>query len=64
VFEATVFPDTYRRFAASVRGPGPYVVTGKVEDHLGAISITADRIERAPETAGSPLSAEPSSRQN
>ncbi|HZN62854.1 MAG TPA: hypothetical protein VFC90_10670, partial [Planctomycetota bacterium] len=45
VFEVTVFPDAYRRFAASVRGPGPYVVTGKVEDHLGAISVTAVRID-------------------
>jgi DNA polymerase III alpha subunit len=56
VFEATVFPDAYRRFAASVRGPGPYVVTGRVEDHLGAISITAERIERSPD-GSSPLPA-------
>jgi DNA-directed DNA polymerase III PolC len=45
VFEVTVFPSVYRRFAASVRGPGPYVVTGKVEDHLGAVSVTAERID-------------------
>jgi DNA polymerase-3 subunit alpha/error-prone DNA polymerase len=45
VFEVTVFPDVYRRFAASVRGPGPYVVTGRVEDHWGAVSVTAERIE-------------------
>jgi len=54
VFEVTVFPEAYRRFAASVRGPGPYVVTGKVEDHLGAISVTAERIDRAPDEAISP----------
>jgi len=46
-----VFPEAYRRFAASVRGPGPYVVTGKVEDHLGAISVTAERIDRAQDQA-------------
>jgi len=46
VFEVTVFPDVYRRFASLVRGPGPYLVTGRVEDHLGAVSITAEKIER------------------
>ncbi|HEU4334844.1 MAG TPA: DNA polymerase III subunit alpha, partial [Candidatus Eisenbacteria bacterium] len=54
VFEVTVFPDAYRRFAASVHGPGPYVVTGRVEDHLGAISVTAERIERAPDARPEP----------
>ncbi len=57
VFEVTVFPDVYRRFAAIVRGPGPYVVTGKVEDHWGAVSVTAERIDpvrAAPRSALTP----------
>lgn len=57
VFEVTVFPEAYRRFAALVRGPGPYIVTGRVEDHLGAISVTADRIDRAPEAEARPQPA-------
>jgi len=59
VFEATVFPAVYRRFAAAVRGPGPYVVTGRVEDHYGAVTVNAERIDGA----GGPLTRTESSGQ-
>ncbi|HKS16439.1 MAG TPA: OB-fold nucleic acid binding domain-containing protein, partial [Planctomycetota bacterium] len=53
VFEVTVFPQVYRRFASSVRGYGPFVVTGRVDDQHGAIAVNAERIEKAPERAHS-----------
>ena len=49
VFEVTVFPAVYRRFAMAVRGVGPFIVSGMAEDHLGAVTLRAERIERASE---------------
>jgi DNA polymerase III alpha subunit len=44
--EVTVFPGAYRRWGHVLRDPGPYLVEGKVESDHGAVSITADRLER------------------
>jgi len=45
LFEVTVFPDLYRSVRKSVGRYGPYVVTGRVQQQYGAISITAERLE-------------------
>ncbi|MBI4564948.1 MAG: DNA polymerase III subunit alpha [Planctomycetes bacterium] len=44
VFEVTVFPAAYRRCAEVVRGAGPYLVTGRVEDRYGAVAVNAERV--------------------
>ncbi len=46
IFEATLFPDLYRRsrMLLSEEGMGPYVVEGVVESQYGATSVTASRV--------------------
>jgi DNA-directed DNA polymerase III PolC len=56
VFECTLFPQVYRRFAAVARDAGPYVVDGVVDDHYGSRTITASRIERRTPAAQVPSS--------
>lgn len=42
-FEATFFPKTYRRVArALARGPGPFLIHGRVESELGVESLVAE----------------------
>ncbi len=48
-FEVTVFPDVYRRAREVIRGYGPYVVTGKVEQQYGVLTITAEHLESVDE---------------
>jgi DNA polymerase III alpha subunit len=48
VFEVTLFPDVYRRFAAVARTLGPYVIEGRVEECYGAITVSAATIELGP----------------
>ena len=44
-FEATFFPEAYRRAArALVRGPGPFLIRGRVESELGVESLTANEV--------------------
>jgi DNA polymerase III alpha subunit len=45
--ECTFFPGAYARCARAARGGGVLVAAGRVEDHLGAITITADALEPA-----------------
>jgi DNA polymerase III alpha subunit len=41
-FEAVFFPEVYRRTARElVRGPGPFIVSGRVESELGVESLVA-----------------------
>ncbi len=47
VFEATVWPSSYRRIAAVVQGAGPYVVTGKVEEHHDVVTVAVEGVEEA-----------------
>ncbi|MBI3089957.1 MAG: DNA polymerase III subunit alpha [Candidatus Tectomicrobia bacterium] len=44
-FEVTLFPDVYRRVAPQTRGYGPFLVSGRVEEEFGVVSITAQRLE-------------------
>ena len=46
VFEVTLFPKLYARTRRLLTDCGPYVVTGRVEEQYGSISITAERVER------------------
>jgi DNA-directed DNA polymerase III PolC len=57
--ETTLFPDAYRRFAGLVRGGGMLLAAGRVEDHLGAITLTMDRLERLPAGPPRPRGAGP-----
>jgi DNA polymerase-3 subunit alpha/error-prone DNA polymerase len=45
--ECTLFPKVYDRFAMVVRGYGPYVAEGVVEDQLGAVTLNVEAIRFA-----------------
>jgi len=44
IYEVTMFPAAYKKFARSVRGWGPYLIRGTVQDHLGSVSVTGHSI--------------------
>ena len=46
LFEAVLFPQTFRRYRSLVGTLGPYEVTGKVESRYDALAITVERIAR------------------
>jgi DNA-directed DNA polymerase III PolC len=46
--ECTLFPETYARHRGRVRGLGPYVVEGRVEEQHGAPTLNVERIQRVP----------------
>ena len=46
IVETTFFPDTYRRFCHIIDRQRPYLLTGRVEQDWGAITLTADQVER------------------
>jgi DNA polymerase III alpha subunit len=49
VIEAVLLPDAYQRLGGRLRARGPYVVTGTVEDRLGALSLlVADLVRFQP----------------
>jgi len=43
--ETTFFPQTYHRFCHMIDRNRPYLLTGKVEEDWGAITLTVDRVE-------------------
>lgn len=43
--EVTLFPRVYRQYGRLLLTRGPYLVTGRVEDDHGAISLTAEKVE-------------------
>ncbi|MEE4261683.1 MAG: DNA polymerase III subunit alpha, partial [Desulfobacteraceae bacterium] len=45
VVETTFFPATYHRFCHMIDRQRPYLLTGKVEEDWGAITLTVDRVE-------------------
>jgi DNA polymerase-3 subunit alpha/error-prone DNA polymerase len=45
IVETTFFPQTYHRFCHMVDRNRPYLLTGKVEEDWGAITLTVDRVE-------------------
>jgi DNA polymerase III alpha subunit len=46
LIETVIFPDVYRRVAALMFGPGPYLLRGRVEQSYGAITLTVTALER------------------
>jgi DNA polymerase-3 subunit alpha/error-prone DNA polymerase len=44
--EATFFPDTYRRYWHLLHSPGPFVLSGLVEEDFGAVTLTVERLEK------------------
>jgi DNA polymerase-3 subunit alpha/error-prone DNA polymerase len=46
IVETTFFPETYRRFCHMIDRRRPYLLTGKVEEDWGAITLTVDRVKR------------------
>ena len=45
IVETTFFPQPYRRFCHLLDRQRPYLLTGKVEEDWGAITLTVDRVE-------------------
>ena len=48
VVEAVLLPDAYQRLGNRLTTRGPYVVTGTVENHLGAISLIVTDLRLVP----------------
>ena len=46
IVETTFFPETYHRFCHMIDRRRPYLLTGKVEEDWGAITLTVDRVKR------------------
>jgi DNA polymerase-3 subunit alpha/error-prone DNA polymerase len=46
IVETTFFPQAYRRFCHMIDHNRPYLLTGKVEEDWGAVTLTVDRVER------------------
>ena len=45
IVETTFFPQTYHRFCHMIDRNRPYLLSGKVEEDWGAITLTVDRVE-------------------
>jgi DNA polymerase-3 subunit alpha/error-prone DNA polymerase len=46
IVETTFFPRTYHSFCHMIDRQRPYLLTGKVEEDWGAITLTVDKVER------------------
>jgi error-prone DNA polymerase len=40
LYDATFFPDAYRRYCHLLALDRPYVLEGKIEDDFGAVTLT------------------------
>jgi error-prone DNA polymerase len=47
IYEAVLFPNAYKRWGRELRGAGPFVITGRVEDDAGYRTVTAEKVEKA-----------------
>jgi len=45
LYETIFFPDTFRRFCSEWTQVRPYILRGKVEDDLGAVSLHVEKME-------------------
>jgi len=48
--ETTFFPEVYRRFCALLDRSQPFILSGKVAEDFGAVTLTVNRVERIPKT--------------
>ncbi len=46
IVETTFFPQAYRRFCHIIDRQRPYLLSGKVEQDWGAITLTVDKVDR------------------
>ena len=46
--ETTFFPNVYRRFCAILDRSRPFILTGKVEEDFGALTMTVERVRSVP----------------
>ena len=46
IVETTFFPQAYRRFCHIIDRQRPYLLTGKVEQDWGALTLTVEKVER------------------
>ena len=46
IVETTFFPQAYRRFCHMIDRQRPYLLTGKVEEDWGALTLTVDKVDR------------------
>jgi len=47
IYEAVLFPGAYRRCGQALRGGGPFVITGRVEDDGGYRTVTVSAVTPA-----------------
>ena len=52
IFEVTLFPRIHRRYRHLIDDMGPYLVTGKVENQYGSLSVTASELRAFPRESG------------
>jgi DNA polymerase III alpha subunit len=52
IYDVVVFPRVYQRDGGRLDGPGPYVVTGRVEDDPHPSTVTAETVRRLVEFIG------------
>ncbi len=45
LYDATFFPNTYRRYCHLLASNHAYVVTGVIEEHFGTVTLTVTRLE-------------------
>ncbi len=60
VFETVLFPDAFNRFYALLDDGWAFLVHGRVEDDLGAVAITVERLVMVSRRGGEAASAEAS----
>ncbi len=46
IFEATLFPESYRRYGRLFNSAGPFIIKGRVESRHGACTVEAGFIDR------------------
>jgi len=46
LYDATIFPDAYRRFCHLLTSTRPFLLTGRVEEDYGVCTLTVEQVER------------------
>ncbi|RMD93263.1 MAG: hypothetical protein D6814_15880 [Calditrichaeota bacterium] len=46
IYETTFFPRTYEKYCHLFTHLQPYILTGKVEEDFGAVTLTVERVEK------------------
>ena len=46
IVETTFFPATYHRFCHMIDRQRPYLLSGKVDEDWGALTMTVDRVQK------------------